>query len=659
MTGTDTADVAAEELDANSLPRIRQGGIASVVAVLALAMSVFQLVTVDYRFVSQHGKFIIHVGFALAIVLIWKGIGLTRSGRTRPARWSVIAGVGAAVVVAAISAVAVGSYYEQSALAGTDKPLWVLAASAFMLLALYIASARIVGILMPTIALIFFLYAHFAYAFPGFLQARGIDFDRLLDRLFLTAEGIYSPVTGVSATFIFIFILFGAVLKHSGATDFYARLASAAFGRTRGGAAKVAVVASAAFAMVSGSSIANTASTGQFTIPMMKRSGFKPKFAAGVESVAAMGGEVTPPFMAGLVFIVASMLGVGWGEIVIAAIPIAILLYLSLFMSVHLEALRSGIGGAEEGDRVRVRDVAKTGWFYLLPPLVLLALLLLQFPPERAGLLSVLSVPVILFFTKRRMSWKSLLSAGVDGGLMGGSIAVIIVVASVIGGIINFTGLGLTFSSGLIDLAGGSLIAMIFIGLAAAIILGIGLPVVTSYVIMAVMVAPALVELGAPELGAHLFVLYGAMLSQISPPVAPTVVVASTIAGSGFWESSWVAMRLAVSKFLLPIMLITVPGMLMDGSFLDVTTAILRAIPVVGLAVIAIQGFGRKNDNSGAALLWRVVAGVGSVLLMFPNTVTDILGVACTVAVVLAWVALARAARKARLAAVTLEEETV
>ncbi|MBI3969105.1 MAG: TRAP transporter fused permease subunit [Chloroflexi bacterium] len=590
--------------------------LAWLLPVVAVIMSLFQLVTVDFRFVGYEAKSIIHVAFVIAVIALSRGLFLKPEvGRVR---------IDAVLVlfVVAVTTVYAFIYFYEAAENPVRRPIHELVLSIVMIVLVLTLCRRIGGWPMTIVVLGFFAYALFSDYAPGVFSQRGLSWQRLTGRLYLTQEGIYGPITRVSATFVFVFILFGSFLDRSGAGEFYSRVAQSIFGTAQGGAAKVAVAASAFFAMLSGSALANMASTGQITIPMMKRAGYRPEFAAAVEAVASLGGEVTPPVMAGSVFIMIAILGISYGTVARAAALVSVLFYLSVYLSVHAEACKRGLKGLSRAEVPPMGATLREGWFFFIPLILLLSLLIVwDYPAERAGLLAVLSIPAVLFFTNRRMSLTQIFEGLREGALLGSTIGVLIITAQLITSLVNFTGLGLTFSERLISLAGEDLVPLMFVCFFSALILGMGLPAVTTYVILAVMVAPAMIKAGAVPLAAHMFVLYAAMNALITPPVAAGAMLTSGIAGASFMKTCWESMRLAISKFVLPFMFVLNPALLLEGDLQSSIWAATRAAVAIVAAVVALQGWGLKR----ATVLERVLFGVGTILLVAPDLLTDLL----------------------------------
>jgi TRAP transporter 4TM/12TM fusion protein len=585
-------------------------GAGALLPAVAVAMSLFHLLTVDYRFIGYERKFIVHVAFAVVVMLGSRGLVLA----ARPGRVRLDALVAAGLAVA-VTAYALVHFYE-AAEDPVARPLAELLLGIALIVLLVALCQRIDGWALVIVIAAFFAYALFSDYVPGVFGQRAMSWRRLAGSLYLTQEGIYGSITAVSASFVFIFILFGAFLEQSGAGQYYSQVAGALFGRARGGAAKVAVVASAFFAMLSGSALANAASTGQITIPMMRRAGYRREFAGAVEAVASIGGEVTPPVMAGSVFVMIALLGVSYGTVARAAALVSLLFYLSVYLSVHVEACRQGLRGMAREDVPPLGPTLRDGWYFFIPLVLVLGLLtVFDYPAERAGLFGVLAIPGVLLFTRRRMPLARIVAALRGGGLLGASIGVLIIAAQMIASLINFTGLGLTFSERLIGLAGEDLLPLVVLCFLATQILGLPLPAVTTYIILATMVAPAMVKAGAVPLAAHMFILYGAMTAVITPPVAPVTMLTAGIAEANYLKTSWEAMRLAASKFILPFMFVLNPALLLVGSPGDIAWAAARATLVVIVAVVALQGWGVRQAT------WpeRGLFGAGGLLLIAPG----------------------------------------
>ncbi len=452
---------------------------------------------------------------------------------------------------------------------------------------------RIFGWPLVILALIFILYAKFNYLLPGALGGRGKDWARLAVYLYLDTNSLLGLIATVVFGMVFAFILFGRVLFATGGADFFTDLSMALMGRWRGGPAKVAVVASSMFGTLSGSASSNVVITGSITIPMMTRIGYRPPVAAAVESVASSGGGLMPPIMGATAFIMAEFLSVPYRDVVIAALLPAILYYVSLFLQVDLEAAKAGIRGFA-GDRIpRLFGVLLRGWVFIAPlALLIYCLFVIFLSPAKSALIATAALIVVGF--ARRETWLTpgrAIASLDDTGRLLIEIGIIGAVAALVVGIVNLTGLGLVFSQILLSISGGSMHLLLLLTAAASIVLGMSMPVTASYIILAVLAAPALTEAGVPEMAAHLFIFYFAILSFITPPVCVAVYIASAIARSKPMETAMHAMKLGVVAYVVPFVFVADPALLMNDAPGDIALAFLAAvIGFIGLAV-ALQGY--------------------------------------------------------------------
>ena len=452
---------------------------------------------------------------------------------------------------------------------------------------------RIFGWPLVILAAIFILYAKFNYMLPGPLGGRGKDWARLAVYLYLDTNSMLGLIAAVVFGMVFAFILFGRVLFATGGADFFTDLSMALMGRWRGGPAKVAVVASSLFGTLSGSASSNVVITGSITIPMMTRIGYRPSVAAAVESVASSGGGLMPPIMGATAFIMAEFLSVPYREVVIAALLPAVLYYVSLFLQVDLEAAKAGIKGFA-GDRIpRLFAVLLRGWVFVAPlALLVYCLFVIFLSPSKSAMIATAALVVVGF--ARRETWltpRRAIASLDDTGRLLIEIGVIGAVAAIVVGIVNLTGLGLVFSQILLSVSGGSLHLLLLLTAAASIVLGMSMPVTASYIILAVLAAPALVEAGVPEMAAHLFIFYFAILSFITPPVCVAVYIASAIARSKPMETAVHAMKLGIVAYVVPFVFVADAALLMEGAPANIALAFVTAvIGFIGLA-IALQGY--------------------------------------------------------------------
>src|SRR5690606_7132896 len=437
---------------------------------------------------------------------------------------------------------------------------------------------------------------------------------------YFTTEGIFGLPLGVSATFIFLFILFGAFLEKTGIGRFFIDLANAVAGFASGGPAKVAVITSALEGTVSGSSVANTVGSGSFTIPMMKRLGYRPEFAAAVEATASTGGQLMPPIMGAAAFLMAEFTGIPYIRIATAALLPAILYFTGIFIAVHYEAKRLGLKGIPRDQLPSVWSVIRERGHLFLPLVAIIVLLVQGNTPMKAAFYGiVLAVVAAMIHPSTRMSLRDIIAALEQGARAALGVVMATAAAGIIIGVITLTGLGLKLASGLVSLAQGQLFLTLFFTMIASLILGMGSPTTANYVITSTIAAPALLQLGLPVLVAHMFVFYFGILADITPPVALAAYAGAGIAGAQPMKTGVTATRIAVAAFLIPY----IPSML----FIDVTwqqilqMAITSILGMFGVAV-AMGGFFRTN----LTVPERILFALGGVLMIDPGLVTDLVG---------------------------------
>ncbi|MDO8877682.1 MAG: TRAP transporter permease [Pseudolabrys sp.] len=483
---------------------------------------------------------------------------------------------------------------------------------------------RTTGWAMPIVAIAALVYARYGDALPGILGHRDYSAERIVSFVF-GLDGIFSSALQVSATYIFLFVLFGAFLQTSGAGEFFLKLASSAVGTIRGGPAKVAIFASALFGTISGSAVANTASTGAVTIPMMKRSGYPAHFAAAVEAVASTGGQIMPPIMGAGAFIIADIVGVSYWTVAIAAIIPALLFFATAYFGVDFEAQKRGLRGLDRSELPVFRQVLMAEGYLLLPILVLLfSLTVLLNSPIRAALLAVAATVVVSFCRAHtRLGPKKLieaLTAGARGAL---EVAAACACAGIVVGVLNLTGLGQIIASVVVDLSQGIVLLALVLSMVVCIVLGMGLPTTPAYIIAASVVAPGLIKLGVPPLQAHLFVFYFACIAVITPPVALASYTAAAIAKAPPMKVSMTAVKLGIAAFIIPYFFVFNEALIGQGTIVQVGIALATALVGIYFLAAGVAGYFLRP------LPWlvRLCFIVGSVLLIKPGWITDAIGV--------------------------------
>ncbi|MPZ10742.1 MAG: TRAP transporter fused permease subunit [Kiloniellaceae bacterium] len=492
-------------------------------------------------------------------------------------------------------------------------------------------SRRVLGPVIPLIAIVFLLQLYFGSYLPGKLSHPGMSVERILEFTYSSQAALFGVVTSTFATFVFPFMIFGAFLERSGAGGFFMSLGTAVAGRWRGGPAKVAVMTSALFGSISGSSVANVVTTGSFTIPLMKRTGFRPHDAGAIEAIASTGGQFMPPVMGAGVFILATLTETSYLTIALVNVIPACVFFLFLLSMVDLEAVRLGLKGLPAEDIPTVRRVLAEGWHFILPLVVVLGLLFAGYSPNLCAFWGTVAAAVLSWrHNATRMGPTAVAQALIAGAQSNTSAGAAIGSLGVIIGGIFLAGLGLKFSAVIIDFAQAELFVALCLVTLVSIIIGMGSSTTGSYIILSVVAAPALIQLGVPTIAAHLAVFYAACLSNITPPVCVSAFAAAAIAGAPPMRTGFAALKYGATLVLMPFSFAYVPELLLQGTWLEIVyTTGLYAAGCVLLAV-AIQGtlpFGRRH----ARLPQRLLFGLGGAAFMFPATIwIDLAGLAAT-----------------------------
>jgi TRAP transporter 4TM/12TM fusion protein len=593
---------------------------------LALVWSAFQLWTAYRGMFDLLIQLPVHVAFATALGFLSPPAG----GR---ARWHDMLAAVAALACAAHYIAWNGFLASRMAMVDDPRTSDVLVAILFAALLLE-AARRHTGGALVILTLVFVVYAFVGPWLPGFLAHGGVTGLKFVDLQMLTTEGVFGIPALVSTSFIFLFVLFGAVMLHGGLLGFFTDLALAVAGTTRGGAGKVAVISSGLFGTVNGSAIANAVTTGSFTIPLMMRAGYRPEFAAGVEATASMGGQLIPPVMGAAAFIMAETLGMSYWSIAVAAAIPGVLYFVAVGVMVHYEATRMSLPVLDRAEVPRLSAVLRRDFFLLAGPAVLLWFLATGHTAERAGFWAlVVAVMTSWLRPGSRIGPSKFLTVMVEGAYGAMPVALACAVVGIVVGVVSITGLGLKLATGIVGLAQGSLLITSILTMFAALILGTGLPTSATYIITSIMAAPALVQLGVPLLAAHMFVFYFGILADLTPPTAISTYATSAIAGADVWRTQWVAMMLALSGFVIPFSFVYDPALLLMNSSI-VHIVVRTAAATLGIVML---GTGVIGHLRAPTRRWERVALLGgAVLLIFPWALSYLAGVACFVAVWLA-----------------------
>ncbi|KKM10157.1 C4-dicarboxylate ABC transporter permease [Clostridiales bacterium PH28_bin88] len=546
-----------------------------------------------------------------------------------------------------------GAYPEISLREGSPSTLDLIAGTLMIVLVIE-GVRRSNGLAMTIIAVFFLAYIFLGPWFPGLLSHPGFTYTKMIDSMFITSAGIFGAPIYVASTVLIMFLLFCSLLLRTGAGQFFIEFAFSLTGTVRGGPALAAVLSSALVGTITGNGAANATMTGSFTIPLMKKVGYRPEFAAGVEATASQGGQIMPPIMGAAAFIMAEYIGIPYIKIAgYAAIP-AVLYFLVAGVVIYLQARKRGLTGLPREQLPSFGEVMLRGGYLLLPLIMIIALMIMGYSPMMAGLWALLVTFGLSFIRKAtRMSFVGVLAALEDGVRDSIVTTMACAGAGIITGAVMLTGLGIRFSRLAVELSGGELLPMLFMIMVASLILGMGMPTVSAYVVLATVASSALVKVGVPVLAAHLFVFYFGIVSGITPPVAITSYVAAGIAKADPVKASFQAFRIAIAGFLLPYMFVYNPALLLQGDVATVVRSTVTAI--VGLVAFAsvIQGY-----LLHATPIWqRLLLLVSAITLVDPGLTTDLVGIAPLVIVVAAqWINEKKRANTPTLAEVPLSD---
>lgn len=655
-----------------------------VIFAIALIFSAFQIYTAAYAPLSSQVTRAFHVGFVLLLIF-----GLTGSVQGKgPLRQAMNWAVG-------LIALGTGFYqyvFETDLILRAGTPsLTDMVVGIIAIVLVFEGARRLMGIALPIICALFICYALFGQYLPSPLNHRGYAFEQVVDQLGMGTEGIYGIPTYVSATYIFLFIVFGSFLERAGIITLFSDLAIGAVGHTKGGPAKVAVLSSALMGTVNGSGVANVVTTGQFTIPLMKRSGFTSAFSGAVEATSSMGGQIMPPVMGAVAFIMAETLDVPYTDVVKAAIVPALLYFAAAFWMVHLEASRLGLAGLKREELPSIKKAFKERWYLLAPLMGLVYLLFSGYTPLFAGTIGlaftailILGLPISGAFTHRaakfmfwillgisasgffkwgvdvvfiiigaliafliwrkggRQTLNLILEALTEGARNALPVAIACALVGVIIGTMTLTGAATNFARFIIDIGEHSLFLSLVLTMLTCLVLGMGIPTIPNYIITSSLVGPALLGLGVPLIVSHMFVFYFGIMADLTPPVALAAFAASPIAKASGLRIGMNCMRIAIAGFVTPFMAVYTPAlMLQDGGPLAEEIGYIPAVAyIITKAVIAIALWGAAAIGYlGAKLSWpeRIWATAGAFCLVAAVPITDEIGFAASLSFVV-WV---------------------
>lgn len=606
-----------------------------LVTFVAVSMSLFHLYV---AYAGPPNAFTLratHFGFALVLAYLSLPLFSRNAGKAPgPLDWL--------FVIGALVACAYPIFYQQyfntrmayvGPVSTTDQAMAIL-----MILVVLEAARRAMGPILPITALLFLGYQIF------FTNTRIL---RLLEYQYMTTDALFGIPAQVSATYVVLFVIFGALAERMGIGKLFTDFALALTGHTAGGPAKVAVVTSGLFGSVSGSAVANVMTTGTFTIPLMKRIGYPKAFSGAVEAVASTGGQIMPPIMGAAAFVMAEFMGVSYLTVATYALLPAFLYYLAVFLAVHFEAKKQGLKGLPKADLPRVWEVLSERGHLFLPLIFIIGALMIGRSAQFSALMGIMSiVPVVLMrkTTRAEFSLKKFMDGLESGAINAVIVALACAAAGIVIGVIAQTGLGLTFTGIVRAAAQNMLLPALLLTMVAGIILGMGMPTTPAYIVQVALLVPALVRLGVPVEAAHMFVFYFAILSAITPPVAIAVYAAAGLSRGGIWDTSWDAVKLGLTGYIIPFMFVFGPALLMIGEWSDIVRAAISASIGVTLLAGALTGYFIKP----ASWITRLLFFAAALSLINTAFVTDVIGLALAaigIAVNLKWPAPERAPR--------------
>lgn len=583
-----------------------------------------------FLYMAAFGTFSDMIQRALLVTLICPTIFLTNKLKfgKYSSLWTRILDYGLAAAFAA-SGIYIMVVWKDRILKVGGTPRMDIIMGTIMIFCVLEATRRTSGKFLSITAVVFILYAMLGPYMPGFLSHKGESWKRIVTFLYVSTEGIFGTPMGIAASYIILFVIFGAFLEAFGTGQWFVDISYAITGRYRGGPAKTAVVASGLMGMLSGSSAANVVTTGSFTIPLMKRTGYKDYVAGAVEAVASTGGMFTPPIMGAGAFIMAEYIGVPYSKIAVAAIMPALLYYVSILLSVDAIAIKTGLKGLDKSELPSVKEVMKERGIFMIPILCLLVLIGMGFSAIKAAFYSILAIVVVACFKKEtRPNFQNLTEALASGSSSVLSIIATCAVAGIIVGVLSMTGLGAKLSYTMIQVAGGNVYIGAVIAAIITIILGCGMPPTAVYIILAAVLAPPLIEMGILPIAAHMFIFIFSCIGAITPPVAITAYTAAALADADPNKTGFMAFRLGIVAFIVPFIFITSPALIMVGGTGEIILASITATIGVLCLVAAFEG---HLFHWKFAVPARICLGVASLLTIIPGIVTDSIGIALIV----------------------------
>jgi TRAP transporter 4TM/12TM fusion protein len=661
------APSAPEEFHEHGVQRSPHGITLKILVALALAFSSYQLIVAAFHPLSSLVIRSLHVGFLLMITFLL--YPMLKSGKRTSIPWYDWLLAGAAFILSTYHWVFEADLIQRAG----DPTIADIVVGTVVVIMLFEGARRILGLALPIVCMTFLLYGLFGQYLPGGLAHRGYGFDQIVDQLFTGSEGIYGIPTLVSATYIFLFILFGAFLEHAGMINLFNSLALGLVGKARGGPAKVSVLSSGFMGTISGSGVANVLTVGQFTIPLMKRFGYTPVFAGAVEATSSMGGQIMPPVMGAVAFIMAETLNVPYVEVIKAAAIPAMLYYVTAFWMVHLEAGRKGLVGLPKDQIPNPWRALKENWYLILPLVALVGMLFNGFTPMFAGMTGLALTAILILgaavaatlskqafryvfwvglglgaatFTKygiypilgiiAALSFLCLWIRGghktlhamkmsmVDGAKQALPVGIACAIVGIIIGVLTLTGAASSFAGYIMEVGEKNLFLSLVLTMLICIVLGMGIPTIPNYIITSSIAAPALLQLGVPLIVSHMFVFYFGIMADLTPPVALAAFAAASIAKASPMKIGIKATQIAIAGFVIPYMAVYTPALMLQGDW-----TIVAVLFIVGKALVAIALWGASSIGylwAPLNMIERVFAAAAACMLVVALPITDEIG---------------------------------
>ena len=576
-----------EDLTYQEKKRNLEGWQSCLITVVAITMSVFHIFVLGYHSIAPYYLFNIHISFAFILLFAgYIGWPTAKKSSINMIDWAIIG------LVLIIGFYLFVNMREIIYRIGVSPTRWDIILGAALILLVLEGTRRTSGVILPLLAVIFILYAHWGNYIPGILGHFGFNWEMIISFM-MGMEGIYGVPVQASASICFLFLVFSAFLTKSGAGDTFIDFSIGLTGRTRGGPAKVSIVASSLFGTISGNSVANVLTTGAFTIPMMKKLGYKPEFAGAVEATASTGGQLMPPIMGAAAFIMAEYLGIPYIRVAAGAAIPAIFYFLIAGILIYLQARKRNLKGLSKEEVPKVSKVLKEGFYNFIPIVFIVWVLVLGYSPMKAGFWAIFITIGLSYIKKEtRLSFLDILECLEKGAKTSVPVVMACATAGIVVGSISLTGLGIRFSRFAIELAAGRQIILLIMIMISSIILGMGMPVSSAYIILAILGVPPLVGMGVEPLAAHMFVFYFGVISGLTPPVAITAYTAAGIAGSDPMKTGILSVLIGAGGFLLPYMFVYNPELLLiSDSVINIILVCTQTIIACGAFAVFAQGY--------------------------------------------------------------------